>query len=134
SEGSPRSGPRAAGGAPESSDVAAPPRPAPARTPDDPRTPHETNQRPTNRALERHMSVELIETLLVDAGRRIPLLARHLARLQAACAALDYAWPGHAVEDALRAAADALATPGPHRLRLLLDRDGRHSKIGRAHV
>jgi len=71
------------------------------------------------------MPPELIETLLADAEGEIPLLARHLARLQAASAALGYPCDGGAVERDLRMAAAALATPGPHRLRLLLDRAGR---------
>jgi len=71
------------------------------------------------------MLPELIETLLVDADGDMPLLPRHLARLQATCAALDYPWDGQAIERALRTAAAALATArGPHRLRLLLDRAG----------
>ena len=40
------------------------------------------------------MQPELIETILVDAQRRMPLLARHLKRLEASCKALDYAWAG----------------------------------------
>ncbi|MBV7481601.1 aminotransferase class IV family protein [Bordetella sp. BOR01] len=71
------------------------------------------------------MAPELIETLLVDAEGEIPLLARHLARLQATCAALGYPCDGNAVERDLRMAAVSLVTPGPHRLRLLLDRAGR---------
>lgn len=72
------------------------------------------------------MGPELIETLRVDADGGIPLLAGHLARLQAACAALGYPWAGDTIERALRTAAAALA-PGPHRLRLLLDRTGHRS-------
>ncbi|MCD0505947.1 aminotransferase class IV family protein [Bordetella petrii] len=71
------------------------------------------------------MSPELIETLLVTADGGIPLLARHVARLQAASAALDYPYDGEAVARDLRAAAATLVTPGQHRLRLLLDRSGR---------
>ena len=78
-------------------------------------------------APEPHMAPELIETLLVDADGDMPLLPRHLQRLQAACAALDYPWDGQAIERALRTAAAARATPGPHRLRLLLDRTGHRS-------
>jgi len=70
------------------------------------------------------MAPELIETLLVDAEGEMPLLARHLARLQASCAALDYPCDSNAVERDLRMAAVSLVTPGPHRLRLLLGRTG----------
>lgn len=73
------------------------------------------------------MGPELIETLVVDAEGDIPLLARHLTRLQTTCAALDYPWAGDATEHALRTAATTLAAPGPHRLRLLLDRWGQRS-------
>src|SRR5690606_9417273 len=71
---------------------------------------------------------ELIETMLVDEERNIPLLPRHLARLEASCAALDYPWDGvPAVERAVSTATLALATPGMHRLRLLLDRTGQRT-------
>jgi len=71
---------------------------------------------------------ELIETMLVDEERNIPLLPRHLARLEASCAALDYPWAGApAIERALSTATLALATPGMHRLRLLLNRTGQRT-------
>lgn len=71
------------------------------------------------------MSAELIETMLVDANGAMPLLPRHLARLQSSCAALDYPWAGIAeVEREIDTARAALTTPGEHRLRLLLDRTG----------
>ena len=73
------------------------------------------------------MQPELIETILVDAQRRMPLLARHLKRLEASCKALDYAWAGPAVEADILVAALALSAPGPHRLRLLVARDGGRS-------
>jgi len=71
------------------------------------------------------MPPELIETLLADAESEIPLLPRHLERLQAASDALGYPCDALAIERDLRMAAAALMTPGPHRLRLLLDRAGR---------
>ena len=58
------------------------------------------------------MQPELIETILVDAQRRMPLLARHLKRLEASCKALDYAWAGPAVEADILVAALALSAPG----------------------
>ncbi|MGE8686812.1 MAG: aminotransferase class IV family protein [Achromobacter sp.] len=70
------------------------------------------------------MQPELIETILVDAERRVPLLSRHLTRLEASCKALGYGWGGRAVEADIMLAALGLATPGPHRLRLLVARDG----------
>ena len=73
------------------------------------------------------MQPELIETILVDAERRVPLLARHLARLEASCQALGYAWGGRAVEGDIMITALGLSTPGPHRLRLLVARDGSRS-------
>lgn len=67
------------------------------------------------------MQPELIETILVAADGSIPLLPRHLGRLQASAQALGYRCDAQAVEADLLAAAGTLATPGPHRLRLLLD-------------
>lgn len=73
------------------------------------------------------MSPELIETLRVEPDRTIPLLPRHLARLQSACEDLDYPWDGARIEQALRTAALSVGTPGTHRLRLLLDRAGKRT-------
>lgn len=70
------------------------------------------------------MQPELIETILVDAERRVPLLARHLKRLEASCQALGYGWGGRAVETDIVITALGLSIPGPHRLRLLVARDG----------
>ncbi|KOF52420.1 MULTISPECIES: aminotransferase class IV family protein [unclassified Achromobacter] len=70
------------------------------------------------------MQPELIETILVDADLGIPLLARHLARLERSCKALDYDWGGPEVGQDIMVAALSLTTPGPHRLRLLVARDG----------
>lgn len=73
------------------------------------------------------MQPELIETILVDAQGRVPLLKRHLERLEASCHALDYSWGGMAVEADIMIAALGLSTPGEHRLRLLVARDGKRS-------
>jgi 4-amino-4-deoxychorismate lyase len=73
------------------------------------------------------MQPELIETILVDAERRVPLLARHLKRLEASCKALGYGWGGRAVEADIMITALGVSTPGPHRLRLLVARDGSRS-------
>ena len=70
------------------------------------------------------MQPELIETILVEASGNVPLLARHLKRLEASCQALGYAWGGRAVEGDILVAVMSLGTPGPHRLRLLVARDG----------
>ncbi|MBO1016245.1 aminotransferase class IV family protein [Achromobacter sp. SD115] len=70
------------------------------------------------------MQPELIETILVDAERRVPLLARHLQRLETSCKALGYGWGGRAVEADIMITALGVSTPGPHRLRLLVARDG----------
>ena len=70
------------------------------------------------------MTPELIETVLADANGEIALLAGHLQRLGASCEALGYPYDAQAIERDLRIAAVSLATPGPHRLRLLLDRHG----------
>ncbi|MVW70084.1 aminotransferase class IV family protein [Bordetella sp. 15P40C-2] len=74
------------------------------------------------------MSPELIETMRVQADGSIPLLSRHLARLQASCTALGFVWPG--VPNLERDAYEAismLGTTGVHRLRLLLDRSGKRT-------
>ncbi|HEY9274144.1 aminotransferase class IV family protein [Achromobacter sp.] len=70
------------------------------------------------------MQPELIETILVDAEQRVPLLDRHLKRLEASCKDLGYVWAGRAVEGDIMIAATSLVTPGAHRLRLLVARDG----------
>ncbi len=73
------------------------------------------------------MQPELIETILVDAQGRVPLLRRHLERLEASCHALDYDWGGPAVEADIMIAALGLSTPGEHRLRLLVSREGKRT-------
>ncbi|OZI40116.1 aminotransferase [Bordetella genomosp. 5] len=70
------------------------------------------------------MSPELIETILVTATRDMPLLPRHLVRLASSAQDLGYRCDEMGVETQVRAAARALTAPGPHRLRLLLDRAG----------
>lgn len=67
--------------------------------------------------------VQLIETLRIEPGRRIPLLAGHRARLQHACAALGYAWPD-AFDDAITQQLADLDPDGTYRLRMLVSRDG----------
>jgi 4-amino-4-deoxychorismate lyase len=67
---------------------------------------------------------ELIETILATADGDMPLLARHLDRLQTSADALGYPCDRHATERALRTLAASLSTPGQHRLRLLLDAAG----------
>jgi len=70
------------------------------------------------------MQPELIETILIAADGGVPLLPRHLARLQASARALDYRCDLAAIETDIRAAASLLVTPGQHRLRLLLEPSG----------
>ncbi|WP_144636611.1 aminotransferase class IV family protein [Bordetella genomosp. 13] len=70
------------------------------------------------------MRPELIETMLVTSGRRIPLLHRHLTRLRTSAQALQYPCEPEAIEADVRAAASMALAPGPHRLRLLLNSAG----------
>lgn len=70
------------------------------------------------------MRPELIETMLVTSGRRIPLLPRHLARLDASARALGYPCDLPAIEADVHAAAAMVPAQGPHRLRLLLNSAG----------
>lgn len=70
------------------------------------------------------MRPELIETILITADRGIPLLARHLARLQNSAQALGYRCDADAIEADIRAAASMTLAPGPHRLRMLLNSAG----------
>ncbi|MFQ3666785.1 MAG: aminodeoxychorismate synthase component I, partial [Sphingomonadaceae bacterium] len=63
----------------------------------------------------------LIETIRREPDGRIPLLARHLARLKASARRFDFAFP----EDGIRRLLESLApASGPERLRLLLARSG----------
>lgn len=70
------------------------------------------------------MSPELIETILVTGTRDMPLLGRHLVRLASSAQDLGYRCDEMLVETQVRAAAQALREAGPHRLRLLLERNG----------
>ena len=71
------------------------------------------------------MSTELIETLLINAERRLLLLVRHLARLQSSCLALDYAYPGQDLSRAIEQATESLpANAGAQRLRILVKQQG----------
>jgi 4-amino-4-deoxychorismate lyase len=67
---------------------------------------------------------DLIETMRVDPDGRVPLLDRHMARLQASCAALGHRWDAEAARDRILTASGAADGPGPHRLRLLHHADG----------
>ncbi len=71
--------------------------------------------------------IQLIETMRVEPGQRLPLLPRHQQRLERSCQALGYAWPGDALLTAINEYVERLDTRISHRLRLLLDSDGRHS-------
>lgn len=71
-------------------------------------------------------SIQLIETLRVEPGRRLPLLAGHQRRLRASCEALGYRWPEALFKQKLPAYVSMLDTKATHRLRILLDRDGHH--------
>lgn len=74
------------------------------------------------------MAPALIETMLIDENGAIPLLYRHLNRLRTTCEALDYAWNGEAgIEEDLYASVAKITASGPHRLRLLVDRDGSYT-------
>jgi len=70
--------------------------------------------------------VQLIETMRVDAGRRIPLWEGHAARLAASCAALGYPLPPGLETAVARTAAALPADRQAYRLRLLVDAQGRH--------
>ncbi|HWK70914.1 MAG TPA: aminotransferase class IV [Burkholderiaceae bacterium] len=72
-------------------------------------------------------NIQLIETMRVETGRRIPLLAGHRRRLEASCLALGHAFPGGRLDAAIE---ECLAGLGPdivHRLRLLVGMDGEFS-------
>ncbi|MEK8050915.1 chorismate-binding protein [Ideonella sp. DXS22W] len=67
---------------------------------------------------------ELFETVLCTAEGQLPLLPRHLARLQRSATALGFALDISAAEQRLRATAAALPRGVPHRLRLALRHGG----------
>ncbi|MGB3291070.1 MAG: aminotransferase class IV [Burkholderiaceae bacterium] len=69
-------------------------------------------------------AIRLIETMRVEAGRRIPLLAWHRRRLEASCLALGYVHPGEGLEAAIRSRLAGLDPDAVHRLRLLVGQDG----------
>lgn len=70
---------------------------------------------------------DLIETMRVDADGRVPLLDRHMHRLQTSCAALGHACDIAEVRARVLTAAGTANVPGPHRLRLLHQADGTQS-------
>lgn len=69
---------------------------------------------------------DLIETMLCRHGRELPLLGRHLMRLQTSASALGHRWPGLAnIERTMRAVLDEkTGGHGDWRVRLLLSHDG----------
>ncbi|MCC2594922.1 aminotransferase class IV [Pusillimonas sp. MFBS29] len=72
-------------------------------------------------------NIQLIETMRVEPGGAIPLLAGHIRRLNATCLALEYTSPGMALDTALRQHAAGLDSTKSHRLRLLLSQDGSYT-------
>ena len=56
------------------------------------------------------MQPELIETILVESSGNVPLLARHLHRLETSCKALGYVWGGRDVEGDILLAVMALSS------------------------
>ena len=66
---------------------------------------------------------DLIETMRFDPDSGIPLLDRHLARLKASAAALDFHFDRHAARNELQAATFRLHRE--HKVRLLLAKSGR---------
>lgn len=71
--------------------------------------------------------VQLIETIRVEPGRNIPLLAGHWRRLENSCRTLGYQWPAGVLVDAVQERVDELDAAGCYRLRLLLSQDGQYS-------
>jgi para-aminobenzoate synthetase / 4-amino-4-deoxychorismate lyase len=65
---------------------------------------------------------DLIETMRFDPDAGIALLDRHLARMKASAAALDFIFDRHAARNELQAATFRLHEP--HKVRLLLARSG----------
>lgn len=72
-------------------------------------------------------AAQLIETIRVEPGRNVPLLAGHWQRLERSCMALGYTWPGAALIQAVQHTVAQLDAGDNHRLRLLLDRNGQYS-------
>jgi para-aminobenzoate synthetase / 4-amino-4-deoxychorismate lyase len=68
---------------------------------------------------------DLIETMRFDPATGVALLERHLSRLKASAAALDFAFDRHAARNEMQAATFRLDKP--RRIRLLLARSGKMS-------
>jgi para-aminobenzoate synthetase/4-amino-4-deoxychorismate lyase len=68
-------------------------------------------------------SFDLIETMRFDPDHGIEHLERHIARMRASAAALDFAFDRHAVRNELQAATFRLRDP--RRVRMLLAKSGR---------
>lgn len=69
---------------------------------------------------------QLIETMRVEIGGRMPLLDGHLERLRRSCNELGYVWPGvEALHGQVSRAASTLDVTHMWRIRLLLSADGR---------
>jgi 4-amino-4-deoxychorismate lyase len=73
------------------------------------------------------LTPSLVETMHVDGAGQIPLLAYHLARLQASCLALNYVWDDAGTRQDLDATAAKTTESGSHRLRLLYFPEGRRT-------
>ncbi len=71
--------------------------------------------------------IQLIETMRVEPGHHLPLLAWHLQRLQQSCQVLGYVWPGEILSAGINEHVARLDIRVTHRLRLLLDTDGGYS-------
>ncbi|NYT76376.1 aminotransferase class IV [Alcaligenaceae bacterium] len=71
--------------------------------------------------------VQLIETMRVEPGQKIELLAGHMRRLQASAQALGYPWHGQQITQAIQQALANVDAHGTFRLRLLLNDRGRCS-------
>src|SRR5690606_18737510 len=72
-------------------------------------------------------TAQLIETIRVEPGGKIPLLAGHWRRLESSCRALGYPWPAGVLVDAVAHRVGELDAAGCYRLRLLLGHDGQYS-------
>jgi 4-amino-4-deoxychorismate lyase len=70
------------------------------------------------------MRPQLIETVLIEADGRMPLLPLHLERLGESCGELSYRWSVDAAQRAIARAAATVPEGQPHRLRLLASDDG----------
>ncbi|QAA92598.1 aminotransferase class IV [Pollutimonas thiosulfatoxidans] len=69
-------------------------------------------------------AVQLIETLRVDPGGAMPLLAGHRERLRASCQALGFRWPADLFGQHLPQLASTLDRNTGHRVRVLVSPDG----------